>query len=149
MAKEAIRFLLVGSLGYLIDVAIFNTLMIIPKFSEQLGGPIAPKAVATLCAIAFTYWANSSWTFKIRNGTEKNIRQFGLYFLVNIAGLLIILFSLFISHYVLGFTSLLADNISANVVGVGFATVFRFVANRYWVFPDSDRQSNKSPLGSD
>jgi putative flippase GtrA len=55
---------------------------------------------------------------------------------VNIDGLLLILLTLGISHYVLGFQSLLADNISGNIIGVGFATVFRFIANRYWVFPD-------------
>ena len=39
-----------------------------------------------------------------------------------------------ISHYVLGFTSPLADNIAANVVGLVFATTFRFVGYRTWVF---------------
>ena len=136
IAAEAIRFLIVGGVGYVIDVAIFNSLMIIPGLSERLGGPIIPKAIATLLAIFFTYWANSSWTFRSRNGKSKSIRQFIQYFIVNLLGLLLILFTLWISHYVLGFRSLLADNISANVVGVGFATVFRFVANRYWVFPD-------------
>lgn len=143
MATEAFRFLIVGAIGYVIDVLIFNILMIVPNLSNGLGGPLLPKAFATLVAISFTYWANSSWTFKSRNGKSKSIRQFGQYFLVNIVGLLIILFSLTISHYVLGFQSLLADNISANIIGVGLATVFRFLANRYWVFPNVEHYSHE------
>ena len=46
----------------------------------------------------------------------------------------IALLCLWISHYVLGFTSLLADNLSTNVVGLALGTAFRFVLYRYWVF---------------
>jgi hypothetical protein len=41
---------------------------------------------------------------------------------------------LWISHYLIGLTSPLADNISANVVGLGLAVVFRFWAYRKHVF---------------
>jgi len=41
---------------------------------------------------------------------------------------------LWISHYALGLTSPLADNISANVVGLGLGTLFRFWSYRKWVF---------------
>jgi putative flippase GtrA len=34
----------------------------------------------------------------------------------------------------LGFTSLLADNISTNVIGLVLATTFRFLMYRFWVF---------------
>jgi len=37
-----------------------------------------------------------------------------------------------------GFTSALADNISANVVGLGLGTLFRFWSYRKWVFPEID-----------
>jgi hypothetical protein len=39
-----------------------------------------------------------------------------------------------VSHYALGFTSPLGDNIAANVVGLGLATAFRFWSYRRWVF---------------
>ena len=39
-----------------------------------------------------------------------------------------------ISHYVLGFTSPLADNIAANGVGLALGTAFRFWSYRRWVF---------------
>jgi putative flippase GtrA len=39
-----------------------------------------------------------------------------------------------ISRYILGFDSILADNISSNVIGVGIGTIFRFWAYRTLVF---------------
>ena len=41
-----------------------------------------------------------------------------------------------ISHYLLDFTSRLADNIAANVIGLGLGTAFRFWSYRRWVFPE-------------
>lgn len=56
------------------------------------------------------------------------------YAAVNVVGLSITILALFVSRNILGFDTLLADNISANVVGVGLALIFRFFANRKWVF---------------
>ena len=41
---------------------------------------------------------------------------------------------LWISHYVLGFASPLADNIATNVIGLALGTAFRFTLYRFWVF---------------
>jgi putative flippase GtrA len=35
---------------------------------------------------------------------------------------------------VLNLTSLLADNISGNIIGLGLGTIVRFVLYRYWVW---------------
>jgi hypothetical protein len=50
--------------------------------------------------------------------------------------MLIALACLWFSHYALGLTSVLADNISANVVGLALGTLFRFWSYRRWVFPE-------------
>jgi hypothetical protein len=39
-----------------------------------------------------------------------------------------------VSHYVLGFDNLVADNISGNIVGLFFGTAFRFLLYRFWVY---------------
>ena len=57
--------------------------------------------------------------------------------LVNAGGMLIAVGSLGVSHYVLGFTSPLADNISANGVGLVLGTAFRYFCYRYLVFTGS------------
>jgi putative flippase GtrA len=48
--------------------------------------------------------------------------------------MLIGLACLAVSHYVLGLTSPLADNVSSNVVGLALGTTFRFTLYRAWVF---------------
>ena len=50
-------------------------------------------------------------------------------------GLGVALVPLWISHYILGFTSPLADNIAANVIGLAMGTTFRFIAYSLVVFP--------------
>ena len=61
---------------------------------------------------------------------------------VNIGGMAISIGCLAFSHYVLDLRSPLADNISANGVGLVLGMVFRYFAYRTWVFtatPDADR----------
>ena len=47
---------------------------------------------------------------------------------------------LWFSHYVLELTSPLADNIAANVVGVGLGTIFRYFCYKYLVFTGAPTQ---------
>jgi putative flippase GtrA len=58
-----------------------------------------------------------------------------MFFLLNGVGMLISVGCLWLSHYALGLTSALADNLSANVIGLGLGTLFRFWSYRKWVFP--------------
>jgi hypothetical protein len=57
---------------------------------------------------------------------------------------------LWISHYLLDYKSLLADNISNYVVGLAIGTVFRFALYRWWVYaPDrgSSRRAKDASTG--
>ncbi len=134
ISKEAVRYLAVGGLGYLIDAGLFNILSLFVDLGFGEFNPIANKVVSSLIAIVVTYFGNSRWTFKHRTGRPEGFGRVARYGVVNLIGFAIGLGSLWFSRFVLGFESLLADNISANVVGVGLALVFRFLANRYWVF---------------
>ena len=53
---------------------------------------------------------------------------------MSLGGSAIGLACLWVSHYVLGYTSILADNIAGNVVGLALGTAFRFSFYRLWVF---------------
>ena len=57
---------------------------------------------------------------------------------LNAVGLLIALSYLATSHYLLGFTSRLADNLAANGVGLVLGTAFRFWSYRrfVWIAPE-------------
>jgi len=57
--------------------------------------------------------------------------------------------TLTLSHDVLGLTSRLADNISANVIGLALGTVFRYVTYKRFVFAGHDSatgHANRSQL---
>ena len=70
-------------------------------------------------------------------------REYVLFFLLNGVAMLIAIACLGISHYVLGLDSALADNISANIIGLGLGTLFRFWSYRKWVFPEESEVSDK------
>ncbi|MEP6843705.1 MAG: GtrA family protein, partial [Pseudolysinimonas sp.] len=93
-------------------------------------------------AIIVNWIGNRFWTFREHRGPQL-VREGIEFGVVSIGGLLIGLFCLFISHYVLGYTSLLADNISSNVIGLALGTAFRFSLYRFWVF--SPRRGEAKP----
>ena len=64
--------------------------------------------------------------------------------MLNAIGLAITLLPLAVSRYVLDLDSALADNISANVIGIGLGTLFRFWSYRRWVFPAVEEEPEAS-----
>ena len=134
VGNEAGKFIFVGGIGFMIDVGIFNILSMLGESWGVFGWPIISKTAGTVIASLFTYVTNGRWTFKERQGRPEGFRRIGLYLFVGAIGWIITIGALFVSRYVLGLDSLLADNIAANVIGVALATLFRFWASRKWVF---------------
>jgi putative flippase GtrA len=128
------RFGAVGFVGFVVDVLVFNALrltMFAPDVVEL--GPLYAKVVATGLAILTNWIGNRLWTF--RRARRNDIAREGIEFLAaSLAGMVIGLACLWVSHYVLGYTSVLADNIASNVIGLALGAVFRFVLYRNWVY---------------
>jgi putative flippase GtrA len=136
LVTEFIRFGLVGGLGFVVDVGVFNLLRTtIMDPGHMHGGPVIAKLISTTLAILVNWLGNRYWTFKDRRRTDV-FRESVEFFAVSIAGMGIGLACLWFSHYVLGYRSLLADNISGNVIGLILGAVFRFVLYRVWVFSE-------------
>ncbi len=134
LVRYALKFGVVGLVGYVIDVGLFNLLRL-GVFGEGhfLQGPIGAKLVSVSVAVIATWFGNRYWTF--REHRRKNFLLELLEFsAVAVGGLLIGLLCLWVSHYVLGFDNLVADNISANVIGLLLGTTFRFLLYRFWVY---------------
>ncbi|WP_294178014.1 GtrA family protein [uncultured Schumannella sp.] len=128
------RFGLVGAIGLVIDTGIFNLLRLTILSPDELHeGPVIAKVISTTVAIATNWIGNRLWTFREHRGRQL-VREGVEFALVSVGGMLIGLACLWVSHYALGFTSLLADNIASNVVGLGLGTAFRFALYRAWVF---------------
>ena len=142
LSQEAAKYLVVGSGGYVLDVGIFNALSVARIEGLIELSPVWAKVISVIVAVIFTYIANSRWTFSKRTGRPEGLGRIFRYAVVNTIGLILTIIPLYVSRYVLGFDSLLADNISANILGVGLALVFRFIANRVWVFTASRPLTN-------
>jgi putative flippase GtrA len=136
LAMEVVRFGLVGGVGFIVDVGVFNLLRTtIMDPGHMHGGPVIAKLVSTTLAILVNWLGNRFWTFRERRRADV-LRESVEFFAVSIAGMGIGLVCLWVSHYVLGYRSLLADNISGNVIGLLLGAVFRFVLYKAWVFSD-------------
>ena len=137
------RFGLVGGVGLVVDFGVFNLLRATVFDPGRIHeGPVFAKIISTVLAIIVNWIGNRFWTFREHRGRQL-VREGIEFGVVSVGGLLIGLFCLFVSHYVLGFTSLLADNISSNVIGLALGTAFRFSLYRLWVF--SPRRGEPKP----
>jgi putative flippase GtrA len=135
LRKELGKFGLVGLVAYLIDLTIFNLLRFAGGEGPLYDKPLTAKVFSVLAATTVAYFGNRHWTFKDRARSTFR-REYTLFFIFNAVGMVISLSCLWISHYVLGFDSALADNISANVIGLVLGTIFRFWGYHNWVFPN-------------
>jgi putative flippase GtrA len=133
--REMVKFGAVGAVAFLVDVCTFNLLRygILGVEGPLEGKPLTAKTCSVIVATVVAWLGNRYWTFRHRRRASRR-REFVLFFIMNAAGLGIALACLAISHYVLGFQSALADNIAANVIGLGLGTLFRFWAYKTFVF---------------
>lgn len=131
---QFVRFGVVGLVGVVVDVGIFNLLRLTVLAPELIHeGPVIAKVISTSIAIVTNWIGNRYWTFGSMR--RSHVLREGLEFaLVSVGGMGIALLCLWVSHYLLGFTSALADNIATNIVGLGLGTAFRFTFYRIWVF---------------
>nr|WP_196826671.1 GtrA family protein [Frigoribacterium sp. CG_9.8] len=134
LLRYVLKFGIVGLAGYVVDVGLFNLLRV-GVFGDDhfFQGPIGAKIISAGVATIATWFGNRYWTF--REHRRKNyLLELAEFSTVSVGGILIGLACLWVSHYLLGFTSLLADNISSNVVGLVLGTSFRFLLYRFWVY---------------
>ncbi|MFD1504371.1 GtrA family protein [Georgenia yuyongxinii] len=129
---EVIRFCAVGGTAFVVDVGLFNLLRFGP--GELLGEkPLTAKVLSVAVSVLVAWLGNRYWTFA-GNKRDSRGRELTLFVAVNLGGMVIAVGCLAVSHYVLGLTSPLADNIAANGVGLVLGTAFRYVCYRYVVF---------------
>jgi len=134
LVPELSKFGVVGVLGLLVDVGGFNVLR------YGLGGtgplheyPLSAKVISSALATVVAWLAHRYWTYAHARRSAAH-HEFALFVVACTLGTFIAVGCLAISHYVLDLTSAFADNLSANVIGLGLATLFRFWAYRTLVF---------------
>lgn len=126
--REMIKFGLVGTLAFVVDLGLANLLWHTVLEDRVTTAKILSGVAATTVA----WLGNRQWTFRRRRNRPAH-HEVAWFFGVNGVALVISAAVLALSHYGLGFTSTLADNV-ATVVGIGIGTLFRFWAYRRFVF---------------
>ncbi|WP_405624167.1 GtrA family protein [Streptomyces sp. NBC_00076] len=98
------------------------------------GRVLTAKALSFVAGCSVAYAGNALGTY--RHTRPKGVRPYAVFVAVNIAGALVQLLCLAISHYGLNLTSQRADTVSGAGIGMALATVLRFWGTRTFVFRD-------------
>ena len=141
LVHELAKFGVVGAIAYIVDLGTFNAL----RSGVLSDKPLTAKLISTVLATTVAYFGNRQWTFRHRERQGMR-KEYTLFFGFNAVGLAIALGCLGTSHYVLNLTSSLADNVSANVVGMALGTIFRFWAYRRFVFIEAEAPPTAEPV---
>jgi putative flippase GtrA len=140
---EAARFGVVGLAAYGVDVLLFNALLL------AAGTPsVMAKVVSSAAAIAVAFAGSRWWTWRHRRGPRIG-RESALFVVFSVLAAGIQLGCLVLSRQVLDLRSAVADNVSANVVGMALATLFRFWTFRTYVFPPRTDHPSSGPATDD
>ncbi|MDR2702806.1 MAG: GtrA family protein, partial [Cellulomonadaceae bacterium] len=97
--QELVKFGSVGGVAYLVDLGIFNLFRIGLDTS-----PIVAKIISVAVATMVAWLGNRFWTFRERRTASRG-RELAGFALVNVGGLVIGVLCLWVSHYLLGFTT--------------------------------------------
>jgi len=143
VVREGLKFGVVGAVAYVVDLGIFNLLLHVGSEPALEGRPLTAKVISVAVATMVAWLGNRYWTFRRRRRSAVT-RELFLFVVVNVGGLLLALVPLAVSRYVLGLTSPVADNISANVVGLALGTLFRFLMYRTVVFNQADQVRDRA-----
>lgn len=146
VSGQAVRFLSVGAVATVVDIALFNLL----HFGLAVA-PLLAKTGSTVVAGMVAFFGNRELTFGDQSGRSVR-RQAAAFAAVSVAGLALSLLPLAFARYGLGLTGAVALNAAANVVGLAMATAFRFYGCRRWVFPPavaavSQPEVERRPVG--
>lgn len=145
LLDEVARFLAVGGLATVVSIVGFNVLVhgvfigVAPLHDQPIPAYVIVNAVAGYLAYLGLRW----WAFSHREVVEP-IRSVALFFGLGALTMLIPVACLAVSRYLLGLSDPVADNVSANILGLGLSTAARFWLFRRYVFLDSASQPGPS-----
>ncbi|MET9546683.1 GtrA family protein [Streptomyces sp. NPDC006627] len=129
LGPELLGFAAAGICAYAADLGLFIWLR------GPVGlDPLTAKSLSFVAGCSVAYAGNALGTYRRKAAGVSRLRQYAVFFAVNIAGALVQLLCIAVSHYGLGFTSQRADTVSGAGIGMALATVLRFWGTRTLVF---------------
>ncbi|WP_138961433.1 GtrA family protein [Streptomyces sp. YIM 121038] len=128
-ARELLGFAAAGLCAYAADLGLFLWLR-----GPAGIDPLTAKALSFVAGCTVAYAGNALGTYRRADGGASRLRQYAVFCAVNVAGALVQLLCIAVSHYGLGLTSRRADTVSGAGIGMALATVLRFWGTRTLVF---------------
>ena len=138
------KFLTVGGVATLVSLVIFNSLVhgYFGRPAPLHDQPIVGFVLANTVGMIVSYRGSRSWAFRDREAVGPAGGRL-TFFVINTVSMLIPIGCLAFSRYVLGRTDAMADNIAANVVGLGLGTAARFWAIQRFIFLSPHRLARR------
>ena len=134
---EVVRFFGVGGLATAVSFVGFNALVhgLFLGVAPLSGLPILAFLLANVAAGWVAYVGMRTWAFQDRDVSDP-VAGMVKFFALGALTMVIPVMCLWTSRYVLGFTTAVADNVSANVIGLGLGAAVRFWVFRRYVFDE-------------
>lgn len=132
LTREIAKFGTIGVVNLIVNIGVANLLWL----TVLRDGEVKAKAIATVVATTSAYFMNRHWTYRDRPKSTLR-REYTLFFVFNLVGLVIETTVLYLAKYGLHLTHILALNVFAGV-GIALGTIFRFWAYRTHVFKPHD-----------
>ena len=132
ITDELAKFGTIGLINLVVNFAVFNLLWL----TVLRSGEVKAKAVATIVATTCAYFLNRHWTYRDRPKSTLR-REYTLFFLFNIVGLVIEVTVVGVAKYGFHQTHIAVLNL-CTAVGIALGTIFRFWAYRTHVFKPAE-----------
>jgi putative flippase GtrA len=128
------RFVIVGGFNTLLDLVVLNLLISIFNVMDPFIFSIC-KGVSFVAALINSYFMNKYFTFSQR---QKSPKEFYLFVLVSVIGLLINIAVSSLSFYLIGFYSHSVSThfmaTASGIIGALFSMVINYISYSYFVF---------------
>jgi len=127
LVREVAKFGVVGGLGVLVNLGVFNLVRHLTELPV-----VRASIIATVVAIAFNYVGFRYFTYRDRDKSGRT-KELTLFLLFSLVGMVIENGVLYTATYGFGWDTPLQSNFF-KFFGIGVATLFRFWSYRTWVF---------------
>jgi len=142
LIHEIAKFGLIGAIAYVFTVVVSNSLHLGAGVGPLTSLGVAARIIATPRLVSgptLSYFANRHWTWRHKERTGLQ-RELPLFLALSVVGFAITEIPVAFSEYVMHQHSALAYNISGNLIGTGFGTIWRFWSFKRWVFLEPEPQ---------